>query len=322
MAQLLARSAEDLFWLARYLERIENSTRILEVTDSFTRDIEGTNWLSVIQIYSDEKSFFLKHLKATGEAVKDFYILDTDNPTSIQSAILNAHLIARSLRPVISIELWEHINIMCHRLRLFSKDDINPKQFSKICQKIRIECHIHQGIVDVSLPRDEIWLFYQLGKMIECADQTSRLLDIKYHILQPDGPLGLGSALDISQWNALLRSAAGYQAFRRLYQGRLHPSAVVQFLLFSDTFPRSISYAIIQSGEILHKLRSRYRLTMLSPVHEKLDSIRAVLANMNADKVISNGMHEFLDWLQGELASMTTILNKCISPETIDKIKY
>jgi uncharacterized alpha-E superfamily protein len=305
MAKLLARSAEDLFWLARYVERIENIVRLLDITETFARDRHGRNWLSVVQINADEKAFFAKHSVADAKSVADFYMLDADNPTSIQSSILAAHRNARSLRPVISIEMWAQINVMRHHLRQLTYGDIAPALFSKMCRRIREECQIHAGIAEGSLSQDEAWHFYQLGKQIERADQTTRLLDIKFHMLARHAE-SEGSAIDVSQWNVLLRTAAGYQAFRRQYQGRMTPEAIAGFLIFSDTFPRAVLLCVKQIESLLTGLRSRYNLTGGSSALERIDDVRAVLGQVSVETVIARGMHDFLDWLQVKLAETTS----------------
>ena len=311
---LLARSAEDMFWLARYVERIENIARILDITETFARDRQGRNWLSVVQINADERAFFAKHDIADASTVADFYLLDADNPTSVQSAILAAHRNARSLRPIISIEMWAQINVMTHVLRQLTTSDISLPSLSKVCRRIREYCHVHAGIVEGSLSKDEAWYFFEIGRQIERADQTTRLLDIKYHLLLPSVD-AVGSALDASQWNALLRAANGYQAFRRVYQGRLSPAAVAGFLLFSDSFPRSLTHCVRKIAYMLTQLRSRYRLSGGTAAEDKLDEMRAVLSDITIDFIIENGLHEFLDWLQTLLGALSADLRDGFFPD-------
>ena len=157
MANLLARSAEDLFWLARYLERVENLARVVEITETFARDHGGRNWLSVVQINADERRFFERHAVADARSVVDFYILDADNPTSVQSALLAAHQNARALRPVISIEMWAQINVMRHQWRSLTASDVAQPRLSRLCRRLREECQVHEGIVEGSLSHDEAW---------------------------------------------------------------------------------------------------------------------------------------------------------------------
>jgi uncharacterized alpha-E superfamily protein len=193
---------------------------------------------------------------------------------------------------------------MTHRLRQLTVADIAQPLMSKVCRQLREDCYVQAGIVEGSFSHDEAWYFFEIGKQLERADQTTRLLDIKYHLLTP-GSQEEGSALDVSQWNALLRAAAGYQAFRRIYQCRMSPGAVAQFLLFSDNFPRSISLCVNDINILLSQLNTRYHLSGGNVAHEVLDEVRATLLNITVDQVISRGMHEFLDWLQRQLATVT-----------------
>jgi uncharacterized alpha-E superfamily protein len=193
---------------------------------------------------------------------------------------------------------------MRHNWRSISDADLAPPTLPRTCRRLRDQCQVHEGIVEGSLSHDEGWYYYRIGKAIERADQATRLLDIKYHLLLPN-LAAVGSAVDISQWNALLRTANGYQAFRRVYQGRMTPAAVAGFLLFSDSFPRSVTLCVRQLGWMLTQLRSRYRLQGGSAAEERLDEMRAVLSDLTIDRVIDQGLHEFLDWLQRQFGALT-----------------
>jgi uncharacterized alpha-E superfamily protein len=309
MSNLLANSAERLFWLARYLERVENLARIIEITETIARDSSGRNWFSVVQINADEKAFTAKHPVATDRAVVEFYFFDPANPTSVPASLQEAHQNARALRPIISIEMWEQVNVMRHHWREQSHAALAPDQIPRLCRRLREQCEINEGIVEGSLSQDEAWFYYRLGKSLERADQTTRLLDIKYHLLLPPGS-SVGSALDSSQWNALLRAANGYQAFRRVYQGRMTPAAVAGFLLFSDSFPRSVSLCVRNMAWLLAQLRFRYGLSRAAPAEEKLDEMRALLSELTVEAVIEKGLHEFLDGMQRQFIALTDDIRK------------
>jgi uncharacterized alpha-E superfamily protein len=303
MANLLARAAENIFWLARYLERVENLARIIDVSETFARDHGGRNWLSVVQINADERPFFAKHATASAANVLAFYLLDADNPTSIQAAILAAHHNARALRPLISIEMWAQINVLAHRLRQMTARDIAAPKLSRLCGDIREACQAHTGIVEGTLYRDEAWCFYWLGKEIERADQTTRLLDIKYHLLLPRAG-DVGSALDVSQWNAVLQAAACYQAFRRSQQVPMTPSVVAGFLLFGESYPRSVLCCVRQVAELLGQLQAHYRLSGVAAALERVNRMSAAMTDKSIDQIISMGLHEFIDWVQCQLGAL------------------
>lgn len=314
MGNLLARSAGNLFWLARYLERVENLARIIEITETFSRDSSARNWMSVVQINADEKRFFDKREVADAPSVVGFYMLDPDNPTSVPTSLQAAHQNARALRPILSIEMWEQVNVMRNHWRSVSASDLTGPGLARLCRRLRDQCQVSEGIVEGSFSHDEGWHYYRLGKTLERADQITRLLDIKYHLLLPSVD-AVGSALDASQWNALLRAANGYQDFRRVYQGRLSPAAVAGFLLFSDSFPRSVTHCVHQVAHILAQLRRRYRLSGGTAAADKLDEMRAVLSDLTIDRIIETGLHEFLDWVQTQLAAVSADLRDGFFPD-------
>lgn len=299
-----------MFWLARYMERAENLARILDVNETFSRDARGSqNWLSIIQLNADAEPFFKKHQAATSNNVIHFYVLDAENPSSIYSCIKTARDNARTLRPLISTELWTQLNMFYSWIRTLTPSDIGRAELSRLCSKIKEGCQTHTGILEGTLYRDEGWYFYQLGKLIERADQGTRLLDIKYHMLLPNST-EVGSALDVSQWNALLRSAAGYHAYRRVQPRGMSPASVAGFLIFNNAFPRSLAVCIASIDEIVVRLRQRYGLRAGNRTLEILDGIRGTLANRSIEMVLGGGLHEFLDWIQLQLISVNNDLGR------------
>jgi uncharacterized alpha-E superfamily protein len=305
MTHLLARFAEDIFWLARYMERVENLARILDVNETFSRDARGSqNWLSIVQLHADEERFFTKHQAASPAAVIHYYVLDTENPTSIVASLKYARENARTLRPLISTEMWSHLNVFYGQVKALEPSHVTRSQLSRVCAWLKESCQTHAGIVEGTFYRDEGWTFYNMGKMIERADQTTRLLDIKYHLLLPS-PSDVGSPLDISQWNAVLRSAAGYHAFRRVYPRGMDPKAVAGFLLFNISFPRSFAGSVAAAENALAQMKSRYHLRGGNFALELFDDIRAALGTYTIDDVLRSGLHEFLDHMQRQLILVT-----------------
>lgn len=308
MARLLARFAEEIFWLARYMERVENLARILDVNETFSRDARGSqNWLSIVQLHADEERFFARHQAATPAAVIHYYVLDMENPTSIAASLKYARENARTLRPLISTEMWSHLNVFHGQVKALEPSDITRSQLSRLCSRIKESCQTHAGIVEGTFYRDEGWSFYNIGKMIERADQTTRLLDIKYHLLLPS-EADVGSPLDISQWNAVLRSAAGYHAFRRVYPRGMDPGAVAGFLLFNLSFPRSFAGSVVAAEQSLTLMKSRYNLRGGNHALELFDEIRSALGTYTIEDVLRSGLHEFLDYMQRQLIRVTNEL--------------
>ena len=302
---LLARFADCIFWLARYVERVENLARILDVNETFSRDSHGgQNWRSIVQLNSDEERFFAAHSAATAQNVVRFYVIDAANPTSIISAIRYARENARTLRPLISTEMWVQLNVFHNRLAGLSEADLMPGRLAALFGTIKEACQTHAGITEGTFFRDQGWYFYQLGRYIERADQTTRLLDIKYHLLLPNLS-DVGSPTDVSQWSALLRSAAGYHAYRRLHTASTTPARVAGFLLLNQAFPRSVHHCVREAGRLLGEVKSRYALRHGNDAAEELDRLRAVLGTLDIETVLSEGLHEFLDLMQQQLIAVT-----------------
>ncbi len=302
---LLSRYAECIFWLARYVERVENLARILDVNETFSRDRSGEhNWLPIVQLNADEARFFARHKAASTEAVLDFYVTDGDNPSSIVSAVKSARENARTLRPLISTEMWVQLNKFHSRMTSLRKETFGPGQLTPLFAEIKEACQTHTGITEGTFYRDQGWYFYQLGRYLERADQTTRLLDIKYHSLLPRAS-DVGSPIDASQWNALLRSASGYHAFLRMHSSGLTPGSVAGFLLLNRRFPRSVYLCIRQIETLLTELKSRYMLRGGSRAAETLDGLRAIMGSRSIESILAQGLHEFLDGVQRQLINVT-----------------
>ena len=297
-SSLLSRYAEAIFWMARYVERAENLARILDVHESFSRDMRGgQNWGAIVQLYADEDAFSARHDEASTEAVLEFYILDETHPGSIVQLVKAARENARSLRPLISTEMWINLNTFYNRVRALRPEDVAEERIARLCGAIKESCQSHTGITEGTFYRDEGWYFYQLGRLLERADQTTRLVDVKYHLLMPS-PEDLGSNLDIRQWNALLRSAAGYHAFRRVHPSGMSPAKASSFLLLNPLFPRSVASCIDSMDGILNDLRALYRLRGGAGALEVLDELRAVYHDRSIESILQRGLHEHLDWTQ------------------------
>jgi uncharacterized alpha-E superfamily protein len=316
---LLARYADCIFWLARYVERAENLARILDVNETFSRDNRGgQNWRSIVQLNSDEERFFATHDTASVHSVVKFYVIDRDNPTSILSTIRYARENARTLRPLISTEMWVQLNVFYNSLMGLSAADLAPGRLAALFATIKEACQTHTGITEGTFFRDQGWYFYQIGRYMERADQTTRLLDIKYHLLLPS-PSDVGSPVDVSQWNALLRSAAGYHAFRRVHAASTTPARVAGFLLLNPAFPRSVHHCVREVGRLLGEVKSQYALRRGNDVAEELDRLQAVLATLDVSTILSRGLHEFLDTIQRQLIAITRELSVAFFGFTSDE---
>jgi uncharacterized alpha-E superfamily protein len=302
---LLSRYADAIHWLARYVERAENLARILDVNETFVRDSRGgSDWLPILQLHDELDVFTARYGDAvTASGVLRFYIIDRNNPGSVVSAIRMARENARTLRPLISTEMWVHLNMFHNWLSQVDEQEFARGRLTRLCARVKEACQTHTGITEGTFYRDQGWYFYQIGRSIERADQTTRLLDFKYHALLPSVD-DVGSPLDVGQWNAVLRSAAGYHAYRRLHPRGMTPARVAGFLLLNRRFPRSVYLCVREVEMLLMELKSRYGLRGANRAAEELDSLRAQLSALTIEQILAEGLHGFLDIIQRRLIAI------------------
>ena len=309
MRNLLARFAANAFWTGRYMERAENLARILDVNETFARGgTEEESWLPIVRLHADEDLFFSRHKRAAADRVAHFYTIDRDNPSSIIASIIHARENARTMRHVISTEMWMQLNVFHGWITELNRRDIRLNNLSRVCATIKESCQTHAGIVQGTLYRDQVWYFYLLGKHLERAGQTSRLVDIKSHLLE--NPIGEAEvAADISQWNALLRSAAGYHAFRRVHPRGIEPDRVIEFFFFNGGFPRSVISCLDRVDTLLAGL-AKANLVAAQDLRDNMTPLQDLIHGGNVQEVRRLGLNAFIDDLQRELDSFSSELGE------------
>jgi len=302
---LLARFAENTFWLARYMERAENLARILDVTKTFVRDrTGGQDWLAVVEINADETPFFERYETASARHIINFYIADRDNPTSIISSVRAARENARSLRHLISTEMWSHLNRFYNALNRLSRSDLTVANLSNLCERIKLGCQAHVGITEGTLYRDQVWCFYHIGKYLERADQISRFIDTKYqHLKRVEA--SEDSPVDAGQWSAVLRSVAGYQAFRRTHPRGMRGEDVLRFLLHDPDFSRSIVFCMTQIHQSLRDLKQRFKLRQDPDADKEAKDILDSLRDRTLVGQVLDAPHAFADDFQRRLIGLS-----------------
>ena len=234
---MLSRVADALYWMARYLERAQNIARFIDVNWHLTLDQPKNGcqeWRALVQVTGDSDLFLERYNAFSEENVTAFLMFDTGYPHSVISCLRAARENARGVRDILSIDLWEQINSFYHLVEQAGKNparvSVNPNEF---CQQIRLRGMMIDGITDGTMNHGEGWHFTRLGRFLERADKTSRILDVKYFILLPDTSY-VGTAIDDVQWVALLRATGGYSAYRQRY-GRISPANVAEVRRFSTS---------------------------------------------------------------------------------------
>ena len=308
MSSLLSRFAENSFWIARYIERAENLARILDVNETFARDAQGeSDWLPILALHCDEERFLERYREIDATNVVRFYIVDETNTNSIRCSVRAARENARSIRHLISLETWTQLNVFYNWVSGLSRRHANLNDLSRLCGQIKEGCQLHYGIVNGTLYRDQIWSFYRIGTFIELCDQTTRLVDIKYHSLLPRHE-DVGTPLDVAQWNAVLRSASAYHGYRRVYPHEMTPKTVAAFILLDPRFPRSVAHCVNEISQCVSGLLTNDELVHVTFAPPALDAL-ADLADWSIDAIIGHGLHEYLDQVQLKLAELSEAID-------------
>jgi len=299
---MLSRVANAIYWMNRSVERAENYARFIDVNLNLTLDLpHGTaeQWEPLVTTTGDHELFNQRYGKPTRENVVQFLAADAANPNSVLSCLTAARENARSVREIISSEMWEQVN----RFYLMVKEAVTAGWFSqdpyRFFTEVKQASHLLSGITDATMSHGEGWHFGRLGRLLERADKTSRILDVKYFILLPHVS-DVDTPFDNIQWSALLKSASALEMYRKQY-GRIAPNLVADFLILNPAFPRAIRYCVIKAEDSLRAISGSDGATARTQPEKKVGRLRAELEYTDIDEIRAGGLHEFLDGLQAEL---------------------
>jgi uncharacterized alpha-E superfamily protein len=298
---LLSRVADSVYWMARYMERAENVARFIGVNLNLQLDVvadPAQQWQPLVDTSGDTKLFAERYGDANQHRVVKFLTYDDDNPNSIFSCLRAARENARSVRDTISSEMWAQINSLY--LTIQSQRNMpQAESLAEVYRSIRLACHTFQGLSDATMTHNEAWHFLRLGRKLERADKTSRILDVKYFMLLPSAR-DVGTPYDDIHWSAVLKSVSGFEMYRKRF-GRLQPRDVVRFLVMDPEFPRSVHYCIRIADESLHSITGTPPGAFMWPSERLTGLLRAELDFTSVDQIIHDGLHCYLDTLQAKL---------------------
>jgi uncharacterized alpha-E superfamily protein len=303
---MLSRVADSVYWMSRYVERAENVARFIDVNFQLTLDAGGEDrqWQPLVNTTGDHEDFNKRYGIATQENVINFLTFDTANSNSILSCLRHARENARTVREIISSEMWLQIN----RFYLMVKSAAEHKDWldsvNEFFTEVKEASHLFTGITDATMAHNEAWHFCRLGRMLERADKTSRMLDVKYYILLRSTE-DVGSPIDDIQWAAVLRSASAFEMYRKRL-GRISPQGVVEFLILDREFPRAIQFCLVAARDSLHAISGTPLGTFRYQPEKLLGQLCSDLSFDSLDEIIGHGLHEYLDELQTKVNAVGT----------------
>ncbi len=294
---MLGRTANGMFWMFRYLERAENTARLLEAgfRMALTRDTEMAveEWRSVIVTAGQRIAYERRNGTYTGIQVFNWILRDKANPGSVMAIVEAARTNARMVRAGLTREVWEAINETWMRLTELLGRPVREGNLGAILETIRRQSTQVRGAMSGSMLRNEIYNFARIGKFIERADNTARILDVKYYVLLPAVSY-VGSSLDNAQWDNVLRSVSAERAYRWLNAGRMDARSIAEFLILDARFPRSLQFCYDKVVSDLENLARDYGREM--PSHALLrDSVALLSGGGGIDEIFEEGLHEFID---------------------------
>lgn len=299
---MLSRVADAIYWMYRYIERAENYARFMDVNFNLSLELPpdiSEQWKPLVVTTGDWKLYESLYEKPEKNKIIYFLGFDPKNPNSIYNCITNARENARAIRPEITKEVWEQINSMYY----FVKEGLEKKRWQKknsrdFFTEVKKGCQLLYGIFDATISRNDGWHFGKIGQLLERADKTSRVLDVKYHILLTSTE-EVGSPIDLIQWAALLKSVSAYDMYRKK-NGKLTPNGISDFLILDKLFPRSMLRCLMQAEQSLQVITGNTE-GFSNNAEKQLGILRSKLVFTDIEEIFKNGLHEYLDNFQKDL---------------------
>jgi uncharacterized alpha-E superfamily protein len=294
--------------MSRYIERAENVARTVDVNLQLLLDVRDLNekrlaehWLPIVQTAGDEARFNTLYPKASAQNVTEFLVFQADNPNSIVSSICQARENARMVRDQITVELWEELNHLYWFVKTPQARQVWKESPSEFFQQIKSGSLHIIGLTDATLIHNEGWWFAQAGKFIERADQTSRILDLRYQSLPARGAPASVSQQDALEWSAILRSCSAWDAYKSIHGAEVNPVLVSEFLLLSEDFPRSAKFCVAELNRALRRISGVAEGKFCNNAEKLAGRLVAELQFGTSEEIFEAGLHDYLDRFQAKL---------------------
>jgi uncharacterized alpha-E superfamily protein len=280
--------------MSRYVERAENTARVLDVTWRMSllvkeEKLQDQEWFAPLNITGTLFPFSGRHSTVCAREVLHFMALDPENPSSIHACARQARENARAVRGAITSEMWEVLNSTWLEMQQMDEDKMRSRGISQFFDWVKERSHLFRGVTFGTMLRDDGYDFARLGTHIERADSTARILDVKYHVLLPSVK-DVGGAVDYYQWTAVLRSVSAFEAYRKVYRDVITPLKLAELLILRDDIPRSLHFCLRQVSETLERVQN----AQSSETLRQAGQILSGLQYGRISDIFSSGLHEYL----------------------------
>ncbi|AUM00287.1 alpha-E domain-containing protein [Pseudothauera hydrothermalis] len=291
---MLSRTADHLYWMARYMERAENIARILDVNlrmsmmpQSAVQEEQA--WGATLRIMGLEGAFHQRYAEISPDAVLEFMVFDTDNPSSVRNCLRAARENAHAVRGTLTSELWETTNGTWLKMRDFTPEMLADAGAGEFFEWVKYRSHLSRGVTIGTMLQDESLRFIRIGTFLERADNTARILDVKYQLLLPAGEVE-GGAADYYQWSALLRSVSAFEVYRKVYRDLITPSRVAELLLLRVDMPRSIARCMKEVYANLREVANDHS----AETERRAGELEAQLRFGRIEDIVRDGLHNYV----------------------------
>ncbi|MEL6549858.1 MAG: alpha-E domain-containing protein [Pseudomonadota bacterium] len=301
---MLGRTANGLYWMYRYLERAENTSRLVETGQrlALTRlESSDDEWRSVLQSAGVWEAYQAHNEHLTKDAAIDWMLRSPNNGSSVKCCLEAARSNARSVRVALTEESWEAVNGAYMELKELLSRKLRERDLPQALTRIRRHTALVRGMTHGTMLRNDIYDFVRLGTFLERADNTARILDVKYYVLLPSA-FGVGSSIDNVQWETILSSNSARGGYRMAYGNAVRPREVAHFLILDRRMPRSLAFCVSKIRDNLAYLAEDYGGR--SPSHDLADDLNRACAVHDIDVIINEGLHEYLQDFLGRLGAL------------------
>ncbi|MCK9284578.1 MAG: alpha-E domain-containing protein [Rhodocyclaceae bacterium] len=306
---MLSSTADHLFWMARSMERAENTARMLDVTYRMSLLKQATQepaqeWSAMLNISGLHYEYSQQHGEVSADDVIHFMALDETNPSSIVNSLQLARENARTVRGSVTSEMWEALNSTWIEINSIRSGGVAPDGIAGFFEWVKERSHLFRGITYGTLLRDDAFRFLRLGTFLERADNTARILDVKYHILLPSLQ-DVGGAADYYQWGALLRSVSAFETYRKVYRDVITPRRVAELLILRADMPRSLHASLQEVNQQLREINGERAGELL----RQSGLLYSELRYGRIEDIIAQGLHEYLTRCLSRIYGLGDLVN-------------